>query len=80
MKRASHINKRFGASGRDTKNEIRCQPLTSGLARIPYPSVKIGPGDLARSHTADEYIVLDEIKDGIETYIWLLDSLKKFNI
>ena len=50
-------------------------PTTSDQARIPYPSVKIGPGDSARSHTADEYIHLDEIRDGIETYICLLDKL-----
>ena len=47
-------------------------PTTSDQARIPYPSVKIGPGDSSRSHTADEYIALDEIQDGIETYIRLL--------
>ena len=50
-------------------------PTTSDQARIPYPSVKIGPGDSARSHTADEYIVLDEIQNGIDTYIRLLNGL-----
>jgi len=54
-------------------------PTTSDQARIPYPSIKIGPGDSARSHTADEYIVLDEIGDAIETYIRLLTSLKLEN-
>jgi len=49
-------------------------PTTSDQARIPYPSIKIGPGDSARSHTADEYILLDEIQNGIETYIQLLDG------
>ena len=47
-------------------------PTTSDQARIPYPSMKIGPGDSARSHTSDEYILLDEIQNGIETYIQLL--------
>ena len=51
-------------------------PTTSDQARIPYTSIKIGPGDSARSHTADEYIVLEEIRDGIETYIRLLEGLK----
>ena len=51
-------------------------PTTSDQARIPYTSVKIGPGDSARSHTADEYIVPDEIRNGIETYIRLLEGLK----
>ena len=48
-------------------------PTTSDQARIPNASIKIGPGDSARSHTADEYILIDEIKNGIETYIRLLD-------
>ena len=47
-------------------------PTTSDQARIQYPSIKIGPGDSARSHTADEYIMLDEIKNGIDIYIQLL--------
>ena len=51
-------------------------PTTSDQARIPYTSIKIGPGDSARSHTADEYIVTDEIRNGIETYIRLLEGLK----
>lgn len=47
-------------------------PTTSDQAVIPYPSVKIGPGDSARSHTSDEFIYVDEIKKGIETYIDLM--------
>jgi acetylornithine deacetylase len=42
---------------------------------MPFPSVKIGPGDSARSHTADEYIALPEIREAIETYVHLLDGL-----
>jgi acetylornithine deacetylase len=41
---------------------------------MPFPTLKMGPGDSARSHTADEYIYVDEIKDGIQTYIQLLDE------
>jgi acetylornithine deacetylase len=41
---------------------------------MPFPTLKMGPGDSARSHTADEYIYIDEIKDGIQTYIQLLDE------
>ncbi len=51
-------------------------PTTSDQAVIPYPSVKMGPGDSARSHTANEYILISEIKEGIETYIRLLEGLK----
>jgi acetylornithine deacetylase/succinyl-diaminopimelate desuccinylase-like protein len=51
-------------------------PTTSDQALIPAPSVKIGPGDSARSHTADEFIYLAEIVEGIDTYIRLLSSMK----
>jgi acetylornithine deacetylase len=47
-------------------------PTTSDQALIPVPSVKIGPGDSARSHTADEFIHVAEIVQGIDTYIRLL--------
>lgn len=49
-------------------------PTLSDQALIPYPSVKIGPGDSARSHSADEYIYLNEIQKGIEGYIRLLET------
>jgi acetylornithine deacetylase len=52
-------------------------PTTSDQALIPVPSVKIGPGDSARSHTADEFIYVEEIVKGIDTYIALLDELMK---
>jgi len=47
-------------------------PTTSDKALMPFTSLKIGPGDSARSHTADEYIFVEEIKEGIELYIELL--------
>ena len=50
-------------------------PTTSDQAVIPYPSVKIGPGDSARSHTADEYILISEIEEGFRIYIDLLTGL-----
>lgn len=51
-------------------------PTLSDQTHMTFPSVKIGPGDSARSHTADEYIVLDEIREAIELYICLLDQLE----
>ncbi|OUN74031.1 M20 family metallo-hydrolase [Barnesiella sp. An55] len=51
-------------------------PTLSDQAHMSFPSVKIGPGESARSHTADEYIVLDEIREAIELYICLLDQLE----
>ena len=50
-------------------------PTTSDKALMPFPALKIGPGDSARSHTADEYIYIDEIKNGIELYIQLLNNV-----
>ena len=50
-------------------------PTTSDKALMFFPALKIGPGDSARSHTADEYIYIDEIKEGIELYIQLLNQL-----
>lgn len=51
-------------------------PTTSDQAVIRLTSMKIGPGDSARSHTADEYIMLDEIQNGIEVYVALLRDLE----
>ena len=51
-------------------------PTLSDLALMPFPSVKIGPGNSARSHAADEYIGLMEIREAIDTYVRLLDGLK----
>jgi acetylornithine deacetylase len=50
-------------------------PTTSDKALMPFSTLKIGPGDSARSHTADEYIYIDEIKEGIETYVKLVNEL-----
>lgn len=52
-------------------------PTTSDQAVISgaFPTVKIGPGDSARSHTANEFILHSEIQNGIETYCQLLKKL-----
>ena len=50
-------------------------PTTSDQVKLSIPSVKIGPGESARSHSADEYVLLSEIRSGIETYIALLEKL-----
>jgi acetylornithine deacetylase len=50
-------------------------PTSSDKALMPFPALKIGPGDSARSHTADEYIYVEEIKEGVEFYIQLLNQL-----
>ncbi len=51
-------------------------PTTSDMAVMHgIPSLKMGPGDSARSHTADEYIKISEIEDAIETYIKLIKGI-----
>lgn len=52
-------------------------PTTSDQALIPVPSVKMGPGDSARSHSADEFIYVSEIVKGIDTYVALLNQVGK---
>ena len=49
-------------AGLDLGRNYYGSPTTSDKALMPFPALKIGPGDSARSHTADEYIYIDEIK------------------
>jgi acetylornithine deacetylase len=51
-------------------------PTLSDQALMHFPSVKMGPGESSRSHTANEYIELNEIREAIEYYIKLLDGLR----
>lgn len=62
-------------SAKKMKMKLYGSPTTSDQALIPVPSVKVGPGDSARSHSADEFIYVDEIEKGIETYIKLLNNV-----
>ena len=59
-------------SGRRLGRTCYGSPTTSDKALMPFPALKTGPGDSARSHTADEYIFLGEIAAGINGYIDLL--------
>lgn len=49
-------------------------PTLSDQSLITIPSLKLGPGDSQRSHTPDEFIYLNEIEDGIDKYIQLLEQ------
>ena len=49
-------------------------PTLSDQALMPFPSLKLGPGDSARSHSADEFIRISEISEAIKIYISLLDG------
>ena len=51
-------------------------PTCSNQTLCPFPTLKIGPGDSARSHTADEFIRLSEIREGIGIFVRLLDQLE----
>ncbi|MVO10979.1 M20/M25/M40 family metallo-hydrolase [Flavobacterium sp. TP390] len=50
-------------------------PTSSDQAVIPCPSLKIGPGLSTRSHSSDEFIYLDEIKDAIQIHISILTQI-----
>ncbi|MHB1105583.1 MAG: M20 family metallo-hydrolase [Lutibacter sp.] len=50
-------------------------PTLSDQAVLSCPSLKLGPGDSFRSHTADEFIYVSEIEEGIELYIKILKEI-----
>lgn len=50
-------------------------PTLSDQALMPFPTLKLGPGESSRSHSADEFICLSEIEKAIETYVNLLSDL-----
>jgi len=64
-------------SGLKLGKTIFGSPTTSDKALMPFPALKMGPGDSARSHTADEFIYLEEIREGIALYIQLLEAVIK---
>lgn len=51
-------------------------PTLSDQALMPWPSMKMGPGDSSRSHTADEFIRISEIEEAIRLYVEWLDGLE----
>ncbi len=74
---ASGIDEEHPVVQRAKKMGIRtCGSQTlSDQVHMPFPSVKMGPGDTRRSHTADEFIYLHEIDQGIERYLNFLNGL-----
>jgi acetylornithine deacetylase len=62
-------------AGKSLGKNLYGSPTTSDQALIPTPSIKMGPGDSARSHSADEFIYIKEIEEGIESYISLLEKI-----
>lgn len=55
--------------------ETYVSPTTSDWMRISCPAVKMGPGESARSHQADEFVLIEELEQGIEGYIRLIENL-----
>ncbi len=70
------IDHPFARRAREMNIRIYGSPTTSDQAILPFLSVKMGPGDSARSHSANEYIYKREILDGIDRYIQLLEGFK----
>ena len=77
---------RLNSSGVDDANPIRLvaekldiktygSPTLSDQSLMPCESIKMGPGDSARSHTADEFIYIDELEQAIPKYIAVLTQL-----
>ncbi|EAR00481.1 M20 family metallo-hydrolase [Maribacter sp. HTCC2170] len=64
-------------SGIDLGRKTYGSPTLSDQAALTCQSMKLGPGDSTRSHSADEYIYVHEIEEGIDLYIQLLNGFLK---
>jgi len=53
-------------------------PTTSDKALLPVPALKLGPGDSARSHTANEFIYVQELEEGLKKYVQILQALNLY--
>jgi acetylornithine deacetylase len=70
-----HVNHPLVKAGLSMGRKFYGSPTTSDKALMPFPALKIGPGDSARSHTANEFIFTNEIEEGIRLYIELLKKV-----
>ena len=52
-------------------------PTTSDRTLMPFPSLKMGPGESARSHSADEFVLVAEIDEAITVYEQYIEQLAK---
>ena len=69
------ISHQLVQSGISLGRKIYGSPTTSDKALISCPALKMGPGDSSRSNTADEFIYIKEIEEGINIYIKLLENI-----
>ena len=77
--RSTHLRPSATPAGHPVRRTLRelsipeyGSPTLSDMSQIPYPAVKLGPGDSARSHTADEYILAAELAAAARLYADLL--------
>ena len=63
--------------GKSMGKSMYGSPTTSDKALVGIPALKMGPGDSARSHIADEFIYIHEIEEGINDYITMVGNLIK---
>lgn len=69
------INHELVKAGIELGRKTYGSPTLSDQAALTCPSLKLGPGDSTRSHTADEFIYISEIEEGIALYINLLKKV-----
>ncbi|WP_179318154.1 M20 family metallo-hydrolase [Winogradskyella helgolandensis] len=69
------INHELVEAGIELGRETYGSPTLSDQSVLTCPSLKLGPGDSTRSHTADEFIYLAEIEEGVDLYIKLLEKV-----
>jgi len=69
------VNHPFVRAGLALGRTTYGSPTSSDQVIIPCTSVKLGPGDSLRSHTADEFVYIDEIREGIDVYIKILEKV-----
>ena len=74
------INHPLVIAGLEMGRNTYGSPTLSDQAVLTCPSLKLGPGDSRRSHSADEFIYLNEIEEGIKIYIELLERVGKAGI
>ena len=72
---ATYENSSLQTAAESLGIETFSSPTTSDWMRIDCDAIKIGPGNSARSHKKDEFVFTSEIKDGIRTYIELINKL-----
>ena len=72
---ATHEGSPLQKTAEDMGIETFSSATTSDWMRITCDAIKMGPGDTNRSHRKDEYVTVEELKEGIETYIKFIRSL-----